>query len=371
LGPGRGKIPAMDIAQALFQIVIDLFSLLFLLTRSRGKLAAETLFLRKQLAFYKERGISPGRIDSASRITLIALSRFFDWKDALTIVQPKTLIRWHREGFRMFWRWKSRLGRPTIPKDLKSLIRQMARENPLWGEERIANELLLKLGIQISPRTVRKYMPRSPSRGPRGDQRWSTFLRNHAGAILACDFFVVVTVTFRVLYVFVLLEHGSRRIINMDVTAHPTAEWTLQQLRHAIPSDHKYRFLIHDRGRVFSKELDRSAQNLGPRVIKTPYRSPRANSICERAIGTTRRECLDHMIPLTENHLRNILKEWVSYYNQSRPHSSLGPGIPESTSSISRLLQGDRHRIDEDKKVVSRPVLNGLHHDYRIVSLAA
>ena len=246
MGPEHGKILAMDIARTLFQVVIDLFSLLFLLTRSRSKLAAETLFLRKQLAMYKERGIKPGRIDSATKLTLMSLSKLFNWKDSLAVVQPKTLIRWHREGFRMFWRWKSKMGRPQIPEDLRSLICQMARENPLWGEERIANELFVKLGIQLSPRTVRKYMPKEPSRRPRNDQRWATFLRNHAGATLAGDFFVVVTVKFRVLYVFVLLEHGSRRIMHMGVTTHPTAEWTLQQLRQAMPSDHKYRFLIHD-----------------------------------------------------------------------------------------------------------------------------
>jgi transposase InsO family protein len=171
--------------------------------------------------------------------------------------------------------------------------------------------------------------------------------------------------------VFVLLEHGSRRIMHVGVTTHPTAEWTLQQLRQAVPSDHKYRFLIHDRGRVYSKELDRSVKNLGLRVIKTPYRSPRANSICERTIGTIRRECLDHMILLTENHLRRILEKWVSYYNQSRPHSSLGPGIPEPTSWVPRPLNVSRHRLGEDKKVVSNPVLNGLHHDYRLVPAAA
>ncbi len=165
----------MDIARALFQVVIDLISFLFLLTRSQGKLAAENLFLRKQLAFYKEQGIKPSRVDSATKFTLVALSRFFDWKDALAFVQPKTLIRWHREGFRIFWRWKSKMVRPAISEDLKTLIHQMARENPLWGEERIENELLLKLGIRVSPRTVRKYMPKEPSRGPRGDQRWSTF----------------------------------------------------------------------------------------------------------------------------------------------------------------------------------------------------
>ena len=171
MGPERGKISSMDIAQALFQVVIDLFSLLFLFTRSRGKLVAENLFLRKQVAMYQERGKKPGRSDSAGRFTLVVLSRLFDWQDALVVVQPKTLIRWHREGFRMFWRWKSRMGRPRIPEDLRSLIRQMARENPLWGEERIANELLLKLGIRLSPRTVRKYMLKEPSRGPRNDQR--------------------------------------------------------------------------------------------------------------------------------------------------------------------------------------------------------
>jgi putative transposase len=169
------------------------------------------------------------------------------------------------------------MGRPRIPGDLRSLIRQMARENSLWGEERIANELLLKLGILLSPRTVRKYILKEPSRGPRNDQRWSIFLHNHAGAILACDFFVVVTVSFRILYVFVLLEHGSRRILYMGVTDHPTAEWTIQQLRQAIPSDHHYKFLIYDRGRVYSRELDRSVENLRLRVIKTPYRSPQAN----------------------------------------------------------------------------------------------
>ncbi len=254
MGPEHGKILAMDIARTLFQVVIDLFSLLFLFTRSRGKLVAENLFLRKQLAIFQERSMKPGRFDSSVRFTLVALSRLFDWQDALAVVQPKTLIRWHREGFRMFWRWKSRMGRPQIPEDLRSLICQMARENPLWGEERIANKLLLKLRIRPSPRTVRKYMPKEPSRGPRNDQRWVTFLRNHAGGILACDFFVSVTATFRVLYVFVLLEHGSRRIVHVGITTHPTAEWTIQQLRQAIPEN---RLRIYDVREVI--EVERTA----------------------------------------------------------------------------------------------------------------
>src|SRR4029077_16029995 len=189
--------------------------------------------------------------------------------------------------------------------DLQHLIRQMDCENPSWGEERIANELLLKLGLRVSPRTVRKYLPKSSATGgnPRRDQRWSTFLKNHADAIIACDFCVVASATFRILYVLVVMEHASRRIIHINVTAHPTAAWTLQQLREAIPSDHTYRFIVHDRDAIFSTGLDASLAHLGLEVIETPVRTPKANSLCERLIGTLRRECLDWMIPLTEEHL--------------------------------------------------------------------
>ena len=165
------------------------------------------------------------------------MSRLFDWRDALFVVQPKTIIRWQRAGWRLFWRWKCRLGRPRIPVELRALIRRMAQENAVWGEERIASELLVKLGIRVSPRTVRKYMPKPPAGQPRGDQRWATFLKNHAKAILACDFFVAVTATFRLLYVFVVIEHSSRRLVRVDVTAHPSAEWTLQQLREVVGFD--------------------------------------------------------------------------------------------------------------------------------------
>jgi Homeodomain-like domain len=151
------------------------------------------LFLRRQLALYVERGVQPRRIDAATRVSLALLSRLFQWRSALVVVRPQTLIRWHRAGFKLFWRVKSRPGRPPIPLELRGLIRRMALGNPLWGQERIANELLVKLGIQISPRTVRKYLPKPPVGRPRGDQRWSTFLKNHARAIVACDFFVTVT----------------------------------------------------------------------------------------------------------------------------------------------------------------------------------
>ncbi len=170
-------------------------------------------------------------------------------------------------------------------------------------------------------------MPNRPRGDPRGDQRWQTFLQNHAHAIVACDFSVVVTATFRFLYVLVIIEHGSRRLLHCNTTQHPTAEWTRQQFREAVPSDHQYRYLIHDRDSIFSADFDRSIENYGMRVLKLPYRSPKANSICERAIGSMRRECLDYMIPLTESHLRRIPKLWAAYYNQSRPHTALGPGF--------------------------------------------
>jgi putative transposase len=208
--------------------------------RAPGALAAENLFLRKQLALYQERQIKPCRTTQATRMALVWLARWFEWHHALVVVQPAMLIRWHRQAFRLWWRWKSMRGRPPIPAELRVLIRRMARDNPTWGEERIANELRLKLGLCVSPRTVRKYLPKHPCRTRRPcmpSQRWRTFVRNHAQAIVACDFCLVVTVTFRLLYVFVLMEHATRRILQCNVTAHPTAQWTLQQLREVMPSD--------------------------------------------------------------------------------------------------------------------------------------
>jgi hypothetical protein len=218
----------------LVQLAADVVRWCGLVLRSQRSIEAQNLFLRRQLALYVERGVEPRRIDSATRVALAFLSRFFHWRDALVVVRPETMIRWHRAGWKLWWRLKSRPGRPSIPVEVQALIRRMSNENPSWGEERIANELLLKLGIQVSPRTVNKYLPPRPTRRPRGDMRWSTFLRLHAQGIIACDFFLAVTVTFRQLYVFVVIEHRSRRVIHCNVTAHPTAAWTLQQLRESI-----------------------------------------------------------------------------------------------------------------------------------------
>ena len=191
---------------AIVLVTSDLLRLGVLYFRSSTAVCAENLVLRRQLAGYVERGIKPRRVDYATRVSLALFTRFFDWRDAVINVRPSTVVRWHRLGWRIFWRWKGRAGRPPIPAEIRRLIRRMATENPLWGQERIADELLLKLGIRVSPRTVGKYMPKRPPGQPRGDQRWATFLKNHAKAILACDFFVAVTATFRMLYVFVVVS---------------------------------------------------------------------------------------------------------------------------------------------------------------------
>jgi putative transposase len=364
----------MPLIGMLLTLLGDGMHFLLLCLRPSPALAAENLFLRKQLALYQERQIKPRRATHATRLSFIWLAHRFDWRQALALVQPATLMRWHRQGFRLFWRWKSHPGRPRIPAELQALIRQMTHENPSWGQERIANELLLKLGLQVSPRTVRKYMPKRLDWDPRkraASQRWSTFVRNHAQAIVACDFCVAVTATFRSFYVFVVIEHATRRILHVNVTARPTADWTLQQLREAIPSDHSYRFLIHDRDAIFSQTLDRDIRHLGLRVLKTPPHSPQANTLCERLLGTLRRECLDFMIPLTEHHLRRLLHEWAVHYNESRPHMSLGPGFPQPPSSLPALLCEHRHRWPKPYHVVACPILGGLHHDYRLAPQAA
>ena len=313
----------------VLRLLADLIGLLALTVRPRRSIEAENLVLRRQLALFKERGVKPRRIDAATRLSLAWLSRLCDWRSCVIVVRPETIVRWHRAGWRLFWRYKSRPGRPPIPLELRQLIRRMASENPLWGEERIANELLVKLGIRVSPRTVRKYMPERPPGHPRGDQRWSTFLKNHAKAILACDFFVAVTATFRMLYVFVVIEHSTRRLAHVNVTTNPSADWTLQQLREVVGNGGGHRYLIHDRDRIFAKHLDDSIRALGVEVLRSPVASPKANSLCERVIGTARRECLDWLIPMSEAHLRAILKCWVTHYNGGRPHSALGPGVPD------------------------------------------
>jgi putative transposase len=359
------------VVRTVLRVADDTVRLVALALRSHAQLAAENLFLRKQLALYVERQVKPCRAEDATRITLVALSVLVDWRRLLTVVKPGTLIRWHRKGFRLFWRCKSRpVGRPRIPRGVQQLIAQMATENVTWGEERIAAELQLKLGLRVSPRTIRRYMPRRGSpRGGRGSQAWSTFVRNHARAVLACDFFVTVTASFRVVDTFVVLEVGTRRIVHWNVTEHPRADWTLQQFRMIIPGDQPHRFVVHDRDSVFSAAVDEMLTDARITVLQTPVRSPQANAYCERLIGTIRRECLDWVIPLNERHLRRVLAEWVAHYNQGRPHAGLGPGLPDPPATDA-LEPSHRHRLPPGCGVGAKPVLGGLHHEYQLKSAA-
>lgn len=350
-------------------VLAELGTFIVLALRPRMALVAENLFLRKQLALFQERKRRPHRADHPTRCLLAALSALFDWRSALVVVKPDTIIRWHRQGFRLFWRWKSKpTGRPRLPRNISSLITTMAAENPSWGQQRIANELKLKLGVCVSPRTVQKYLlSDGPRRTPDHKQRWLTFIRNHADVLFACDFFTVVTVGFRVLYVFVIMESGSRRIVHQNVTAHPTPEWTIQQLREALPGEHPYRYLIHDRDSIFSQDVDAAAAAMGVKILRTPYRSPQANGRCERLIGTIRRECLDFFIPWNGRHLKSILNAWSAHYNRGRPHMALGPGIPEMKETIDRR---NGHALSSTHRIRSKSILGGLHHEYTLENVA-
>jgi putative transposase len=366
--------PLSSLICAGFGILLECGTFLRSSVRSRSSLIAENLFLRKQLAFYKEHQVRPRRLTDSARISLVLWSKLCDWRSALVIVKPETLISWHRRGFKLFWQLKSRVGRPRLPSDIRQLIARMVEENPTWGQARVADELALKLGILVSPRTVRAYWPKQPDRrGPRPtcSQPWQTFVRNHAQSLLACDFLVVVTARFRLLYVFVLMEIDTRKILQCKVTAHPAAAWTLQQFREALPSDHENKLLIHDRDSIFSTEVDAQLRSFGLKSLKTPVRAPKANAHCERLIGTIRREFLDFVIPLGERHLRRLMREWVAHYNQARPHSSLGPGTPEGIRLVQSPQSGERHILPHNVRVLGRPILGGLHHEYGSEKVAA
>jgi len=368
----RTLAPFIHLCRVGAALGVDLVRLLAGSLRFRAALAAENLFLRKQLALYRERQVKPRRASDPLRLALALLAQCFAWREALTIVQPATLIRWHRQAFRLFWRWRSRRGRPRLPAELQYLIAAMARSNPTWGEERIAAELLLKLGLRVSPRTVRRYIGRRTGGGGRGaaNQRWATFVRNHAQAVVACDFCVAVTATFRVLYVFVAMEVGSRRLVHVNVTDHPSAAWTLQQFREVLAVPHAYRFVLHDRDSIYAPGLDAAVRAMGIRVLRTPVQSPTANAYCERLLGSLRRECLDYLIPLGEEHLRRILRSWQLHYNRGRPHSSLGPGLPEPWAGLP-VAPIAGHHLPQNMQVIARPILGGLHYEYGLDKCAA
>lgn len=356
--------------RASLGICLELGAFLRSRVRSGSALLAENLFLRKQLVFYQERQIRPSRLTDAARLSLVFWSRLCNWKSALVVVNPETLIAWHRRGFKLLWKLRSRPGRPKLPRNIRQLIARMVEENPTWRQGRVADELALKLGIRVSPRTVGAHWQDQPDgRGP-SSQRWNSFVRNHARSLLAWDFPVVVSAGFRQLYVLVLMEIGTRSILHCNFTAHPTAVWTLQQFRDALPSYSDHKFLIHDGDSIFSRELDQQLRWFGVKLLRTPVRALQANAYCQRLIGTRRREFLDFVIPLSQRYLRIVLREWVAHYNQARPHASLELGIAEP-SNLMPLHSSGRYMLPKGSRVLARAVLGGLHHEYRFEKAAA
>ncbi len=319
--------------------------------RTQRGLAIENLALRQQLAVLKHRQGRP-RLTATDRLFWVVLSKIWPrWPESLHIVQPDTVVRWHRQGFRYYWRWKSRCrGRPGIKSEIRDLIRHMCRANPLWGAPRIHGELL-KLGIDVSEATVSKYMIRH-----RGlpSQRWRTFLENHAKEIIALDFFIVPTATFRILFVLIILSHDRRRILHFNVIEHPTATWTARELLEACGLDETPRYLLRDRDAIYGEAFGRQAAVLGIKEVTTAPRSPWQNPYAERVIGSIRRECLDHMIFLGERHLKRILSSYVDYYHSARTHLSL-----EKDATDRRVVQPiEKGRVIELKRV------GRLHHLY-------
>ena len=321
------------------------------LIRSRVMLEAEIWTLRQQINVLRRTAPKKLSFCAVDRMIFVGLYRLFPKIcDALAIVKPDTLVRWHRAGFRSYWRWKSRRrgGRPIVPVEIRRLIREMSIANPLWGAPRIHGELL-KLGIDIGQTSVAKYMARR--RGP-PSQGWKTFLNNHADGIAAMDLFVVPTISFRLLYGLLIMGHGRRQILWFGVTSHPTAEWMANQLTEACGWEQAPRYLIRDRDRVFGELFVRRLRSMGIRDRPTSPRSPWQNGFAERLIGSIRRECLDHVVVFGERHLRHILLSYMTYYNEVRTHLSL-----EKDAPVPRVVERAGH-------ILCRPVLGGLHHQY-------
>jgi len=312
-------------------VLVSLLHSLQFMVRSRASLHLEIIALRHQLAVVQRSRRPRLRLTSSDRVLWAWLSQAWSgWRSAVHIVRPDTVIAWHRRGLRLFWTWKSRhrLGRPRVSRDIRVLICDMSTANPLWGAPRIHGELQ-KLGFSVSQSTVAKYMRRPP--GPRS-QTWRTFLTNHASQIMAVDLFVVPTVTFRMLFVLVILAHERRRIVHVAVTEHPTADWTAQQLRNAFPDHEAPTYLLHDRDAVFAG-VAATIPGMNIQAVRTAPRSPWQNAYVERVIGSIRRECLDHVIVANEAGLQRVLKDYLTYYMHWRTHLAL-----EKDSPISRLV---------------------------------
>lgn len=339
----------------MFRLLGLCFGTLVCLFRSHHSLLLENLALRQQLAVLKRRHPRP-KLDLFDKLFWLLVRRCWSgWKEALLVVTPETVVRWHRAGFRWYWRMISKvrkpIGRRQTSKEVRDLIFQMIAENPNWGAPRIHGELLM-LGFDVSERTVSRWMKRA-SRDPDPFKRWLTFLRNHREAIAAMDFFTVPTVTFSVLYCLFVISHDRRRILHCNVTRHPTSLWIVQQLREAFPFDSAPRFLIFDRDAKYGLEVPAAVHSLKMSPVRTSFESPWQNGIAERWVGSCRRDLLDHVIALNERHLKRLLGEYVSYHHEDRTHWGLGKETP-----------GGRTRSLSSGHIWSQPRLGGLHHRY-------
>jgi transposase InsO family protein len=319
--------------------------------KAQLRLQAENAVLRHQLNVVKRRLPGRVRLTNHDRWFLIQLYRWFpSILQVLTIIRPETLVRWHRAGFRGYWRWKSRPqgGRPRIDTELRALIRRMSMENPLWGAPRIHGELL-KLGFEVAQSSVAKYMVKR--RGPTS-QGWRTFLRNDVPDIAAMDLFVVPTLGFDLLYAFVIVRLDRRDLVWINVTATPTAEWVARQITEAFPWNEAPRYLVRDRDQIYGSVIKRRLRAMGIRDKPITPASPWQYAFAERLIGSIRRECVDHILVLGEAHLRRILKSYTRYYNETRTHLALDKDAPLSRA----VMRAGR--------ILCRPVLGGLHHEY-------
>jgi putative transposase len=329
-------------------------SLLSFRLRSRASLELEVIALRHQLAVLKRRRLGRTKLFYADRLLWIWLYRIWPQAiNAMVLVKPTTVLQWHRRGFRFVWRWRSgarRPGRPRLASDVRSLIRQMSRANPLWGAPRIHGELL-KIGIEVSQATVGRYMtwrPKDPS------PTWRSFLQNHATDIAAIDIFVVATVTFRILYAMIVLDHDRRRVIHFDVTGNPTQAWLARQIIEAFPWDTAPRYLLRDRDTSYGLGFRDRVRAMGVEEVVIAPSSPWQNPFVERLIGSIRRECLDHVVIFNERHLRRVLSSYFQYHHETRTHLSLDKDCPQPRPIQTR----------SSGKIIAFPQVGGLHHRY-------
>jgi len=339
------------------EFILSILAVIRVFFRSRSDTALEVLALRQQVAVLKRKRPQP-RLHRLDRLFWTTLRHLWSgWADVLVIVKPETVVGWHRAGFRLYWRWRSRRrgGRPKITEEIHALIRRMAAENPVWGAPKIHGELQ-KLGFVVSERTVARYLRRVRRRGGHPSRSWLAFLENHREMIVAFDFFTVPTVTFKLLYCFFVIEHGRRKILHLNVTRHPTADWVVQQLREAFPEASPYRYVILDHDSKFDADVIAFLKATGLKAKRTSVQAPWQNGIAERWVGSVRREILDHVIVLNEQHLRRLLRDYVNYHHDDRIHDSLEKDTPNR-----RLVE---QKPAANSIVVSMPRLGGLHHRY-------